>query len=37
MAKTIAVARLEHGGASGAIRDAREEPVLVSKENRPAA
>lgn len=37
MPKTISVARLSHGGASRAIRDAQQEPVLVSKENRPAA
>ncbi len=37
MAKTISVAQLGHGGASRAIRDAQDEPVLVSKENRPAA
>lgn len=37
MAKTISVAQLGHGGASRAIREAQEEPVLVSKENRPAA
>ena len=37
MAKTISVADLGHGGASRAIREAQQEPVLVSKENRPAA
>lgn len=37
MPKTVSVARLGHGGASRAIRDAQQEPVLVSKENRPAA
>ncbi|MGH2560390.1 MAG: UPF0175 family protein [Thermomicrobiales bacterium] len=37
MAKTISVAQLGHGGASRAIREAQDEPVLVSKENRPAA
>ena len=37
MAKTISVAELTHGGVSRAIRDAQNEPVLVSKENRPAA
>lgn len=37
MAKTISVAELTHGGVSRAIRDAQQEPVLVSKENRPAA
>lgn len=37
MAKTVSVAELGHGGASRAIRAAQEEPVLVSKENRPAA
>jgi len=37
MAKTVSVAELGHGGASRAIRDAQDEPVLVSKENRPAA
>lgn len=37
MAKTVSVAELGHGGASRAIRDAQQEPVLVSKENRPVA
>ena len=37
MAKTVSVAELGHGGASRAIRAAQQEPVLVSKENRPAA
>ena len=37
MAKTVSVAQLGHGRASQAIRDAQREPVLVSKENRPAA
>jgi predicted HTH domain antitoxin len=37
MAKTVTVAQLGHGAASRAIRDAQHEPVLVSKENRPAA
>ncbi|MBI3910852.1 MAG: UPF0175 family protein [Armatimonadetes bacterium] len=37
MAKTVSVAELGHGGASRAIRAAQDEPVLVSKENRPAA
>jgi hypothetical protein len=37
MTKTVSVAALGHGGASRAIRDAQREPVLVSKENRPAA
>jgi predicted HTH domain antitoxin len=35
--KTVSVAELAHGGASRAIRAAQHEPVLVSKENRPAA
>jgi hypothetical protein len=35
--KTFSVAQLGHGGASRAIREAQDEPVLVSKENRPAA
>jgi hypothetical protein len=35
--KTMSVAQLGHGGASRAIRDAEHQPVLVSKENRPAA
>ncbi len=35
--KTMSVAQLGHGGASRALREALEEPVLVSKENRPAA
>lgn len=37
MAKTVSVGELGHGGASRAIREAQQEPVLVSKENRPAA
>ncbi|HET8523147.1 MAG TPA: UPF0175 family protein [Thermomicrobiales bacterium] len=37
MAKTVSVAQLNHGGASRAIRDAEHEPVLVTKENQPAA
>ena len=37
MAKTVSVAELGHGAASRAIREAQQEPVLVSKENRPAA
>jgi hypothetical protein len=37
MPKTISVAQLGHGGASRAIREAQREPVLVSKQNRPAA
>jgi len=37
VAKTVSVTELGHGRASRAIRDAQKEPVLVSKENRPAA
>ena len=37
MPKSISVAQLGHGGASRALRDALDGPVLVSKENRPAA
>ena len=37
MAKTVSVADLGHGRASRTIRQAQQEPVLVSKENRPAA
>ncbi len=37
MAKTVSVTELGHGRASRAIRDAQQEPILVSKENRPAA
>lgn len=37
MAKTVSVTDLGHGRASRAIRDAQVGPVLVSKENRPAA
>jgi hypothetical protein len=37
MTKTVSVGQLGHGAASRAIRDAQEEPVLVSKENRPSA
>jgi len=37
MMKTFSVAELGHGAASRAIREAQQEPVLVSKENKPAA
>lgn len=37
MAKTISVEQLDHGGASRAIREAQDEPVLVSEKDRPAA
>jgi hypothetical protein len=37
MVKTVSIARLGHGGASRAVREAQDEPILVSKENRPAA
>jgi hypothetical protein len=37
MTKTMSVGELGHGGASRAIREAQHAPVLVSKENRPAA
>lgn len=37
MTKIFSVAELGHGAASRAIRAARQEPVLVSQENRPAA
>lgn len=37
MGKTVSVAGLGHGGASRAVREAQREPVLISKENRPAA
>lgn len=37
MAKTVSAAELGHGAASRAISDAQEEPVLVTKDNRPAA
>lgn len=37
MAKTFSVADLGHGGASRALRAAQDEPVLVSRQNRPAA
>ncbi len=37
MVKTVSVADLGHGGASRAVREAQHEPVLISKENRPAA
>ena len=37
MTKTFSVAQLGHGAASRAIREAQQEPVLVSKENRPVA
>jgi hypothetical protein len=35
--KAISVSDLAHGGASRAVREAQDEPVLISKENRPAA
>lgn len=37
MPKIVSVAQLGHGGASRAVREAHDEPVLVSRENRPAA
>lgn len=37
MAKTMTVAGLGHGGASKAIREAQQAPVLISKDNRPVA
>jgi predicted HTH domain antitoxin len=37
MPRTISVAKLGQGGASRAVREAQEEPVLVSRQNRPAA
>ena len=37
MPKTVSVGQLGHGAASRTIREAQDEPVLVSKENRPAA
>ena len=37
MAKTFSVADLTHGGVSRALRAAQEAPVLISKDNRPAA
>jgi hypothetical protein len=37
MAKTVSVAELAHGGVSRTIREAQQQPVLVSRENRPAA
>ena len=37
MTRTVSVGELGHGGASKAIRDAEQEPVLVSRQNRPAA
>lgn len=37
MVKTVSVAELGHGAASRAVREAQHEPVLISKENRPAA
>jgi hypothetical protein len=37
MPKTFSIAQLGHGGASRAIREAQRGPVLVSKQNRPAA
>ncbi len=37
MAKTVSVAQLGHGRAFQVVRDTQREPVLVSKENRPAA
>ncbi|HET7038164.1 MAG TPA: UPF0175 family protein [Thermomicrobiaceae bacterium] len=37
MTKTVSIAELAHGGAPRAIRESQREPVLVSKENHPAA
>lgn len=37
MTKIVSVEELGHDRASRAIRQAEQEPVLVSKENRPAA
>ena len=37
MVKTVSVAELGHGQASRAVRESEHEPVLVSRENRPAA
>ncbi|MHB0874986.1 MAG: UPF0175 family protein [Anaerolineae bacterium] len=37
MAKTVSVAELAHGGASRAVREAQQEPVLVSRRDRPSA
>jgi predicted HTH domain antitoxin len=37
MPKTVSVSELSHGAASRAIREAQVEPVLVSKEHRPAS
>ncbi|MGD9889793.1 MAG: UPF0175 family protein [Dehalococcoidia bacterium] len=37
MAKTFSVAELGHGGAAQAVRAAEDGPVLVSRQNRPAA
>ena len=37
MAKTFSVAELGHGGASQAVRAAQHGPVLVSRQNQPAA
>ena len=37
MVKTISIAELDKRGAADAIQDAEKAPVLISKENRPAA
>lgn len=37
MVKTVSVAELGHGQASRAVRDSEQEPVLISRENKPAA
>lgn len=37
MVKTISIEELGRGGASRAVRDAREAPVLISKADRPVA
>jgi predicted HTH domain antitoxin len=37
VAKTFSVAELGHGATSRALRAAQDEPVLVSRQNRPAA
>ena len=37
MTKTVTVAEMAHGGASRAILEAQQQPVLVSRRDRPSA
>ncbi|MBV9280826.1 MAG: type II toxin-antitoxin system prevent-host-death family antitoxin [Chloroflexi bacterium] len=35
--KTVSIKELSQGGASRVVREAQREPVLISKNNEPAA